>query len=1246
MNIPKIILNDRKIISSEVYYYYQSLAQQLIKNQRNSNINIKKNYSKEKILNWFSNLDIKQKFKICSIYNNWFSNIIYQMMEYYHFDSVIEFSPTDVYLEFKKNNLDEYNCLKSELTFNNKIKNCDNYMTFFIGENKVKKLSGIPDENELININLKNHFELLFLDNLRFITLDEFNDTISFSYDLFEHSERLFEFFNYFSKQQCFITLIKPILEKNNCYNFSLPDWVYNFQSYSFCQLLIIFFEQIISVYYQLYLYEKEIPKLIIDQKYTNFFKTNENIKEYLLNKIKNKNDLIINKQECYEKLNSKTQIDKYNYYQNKSAFVYSMAFGPSFFEKNINKERDFNMKFNFLIELIKTDINRFIDKISLIETKDCFKYANFIYNTIYQQLIKQYSDSCYQELILEEKNKTQNESVTNKSKKNKRKKKKKKKNENEIKDIHNTNNNIISDDCNEEENKKNIIEDGEEEIEEIPADYIIQPKTEQAQKELESNNNNIINNNDINNSTVSSSYTNKYSKDNNYNFVPKYNNFFKCEKKDTEMLLEINDFCDDKSEDNNEEKEKNNNKFELEDISENDISEENNNSENNNNLQMNENDGKKKKKKHKKRNKKKKNKINDDIDNDIINQNQIKNDIIFKEKNEIINTNNIINSKKIQIESNIKINNKNNEINNINIKKDILEINNSFKDKVDKEKKINNDLVQEEIKEQKQNKNDNNEKLKIEENIKENSKNKKKNEKEFFLFPVNKSNKKKDKATNTNQKDKKNSSNIIIDTKDEKNSSINNKNISNEEKNVPNKITQEKPKNEEINNKEENIISMNSFEINQKSQNSNIKNNNIDKNKIEHQTLKESELLKKNDKSNNINESKLVNNIYFLNQSAYFNPIFYNNCNNSFFIFQNDLFTILGKDILKFQKIVENNLIEINIYREKVINKLKQFILANLSSKYYIKFLFYGSHSTGLSIESSDIDILIKFQKKNIDEKYQINSQQNIQDLIFQLNEDFKKNITELNIDKINPIYTASIPVLKIECLLKDIIPVDIQNKLSEKYLFNFENELLKLNFDFTFLEVADINKEQIIPSKEIINYIKDTINIYPNIKPIILVLKRYMQIKKLNSSYHGGLSSFSLFLLVASYNKHIFNENKYLDKNKDFNNLLGQIFYGFFMFYASFNFKINSIDLKKINPIILLNEFSESKITLIDPITGLNAAKSTFKIEQIKYTFNNAIMAINDIFFKNMNYIDNDEQSNIITKLLTSNNYTNYFY
>ena len=107
MNIPSIILNDRKIISSEVYNYYQSIAQRLIMNKRNSEVNIKSNYSQEKIKNWFMNLSLKEKFKICSIYNNWFSNIIFQLLEYSGFESVIEFCPTDVYKEFKKHNIDE-----------------------------------------------------------------------------------------------------------------------------------------------------------------------------------------------------------------------------------------------------------------------------------------------------------------------------------------------------------------------------------------------------------------------------------------------------------------------------------------------------------------------------------------------------------------------------------------------------------------------------------------------------------------------------------------------------------------------------------------------------------------------------------------------------------------------------------------------------------------------------------------------------------------------------------------------------------------------------------------------------------------------------------------------------------------------------------------------------------------------------------------------------------------------------------
>ena len=1218
MNIPRIILNDRKIISSEVYHYYQSLAQRLISKKKKSDVNIISNYSQEKIKSWFSNLELKQKFKICSIYNKWFSNIIFQMKEYKYFEPVIEFYPTEIYQGFKKNNIYGNNFMKNDLdaiTNHDKnfiLQNCDNFITFFRAENNTKKAIGVPNNHELINLTAKTHRESLFLAELRFITLDELNDTISFSKDLFDHPERLFELFNFFSNNQCFSSVISPIQEKNNIYNFSFPNWIYNCQSFSFCQILIIFFEQIISVYYQIYLYENNIPQLNIDEKLNDFFRKNENIKNFLSQKIINNNndDFIIDKDKCYDILCDENQKKKYLYYEGKTKLIYSLAFGSTLYEQNLNFKREFNLQFQNLMEFIKKNSSDFVDEISFIKSKVCFKYSNFIYSVIYQQLLEKCSDECYQELLEEEDNKTHNETITTKTKKNKRKRKKKKKAEKENKETQSQKNNNIED-YNEDEKEKNITDNNEEEIEEIPAVNVINQKTDQNIIESESANNYIMNSNDLNNSTVSSSYTNKYSKDNN-NWGVRYNNFFKNEKKEKERPLEKKDFIDDNIEESN---------VEVEDLSENEINEENTNNEDSSNTQININENnKKKKKKHKKRNKKKKNKDNnnDNNNNDIINNDFNKEDIKEKERKDKINLNcninlNFNNNKNNPHELNIILKNKDEEKN----KNLIKEINKSNKE----EKKLNNNDPN---KNSKENEKEINEKVKIKE-IKngENEKPKRK-QKVFYLYPVI-TNKNKEKNSQ-NKKNEKTNLNPIISINKESIFSLNNNNTINEEiknnkiKEIKNKDNKEDFSKEEK--KENNITNL--LQIKQ----------------VENITINSQTKNKKEKKDNN-----------FLNEinckESFNNPSFYQNCNNSFLVFQNDLFINLGKNILNFENIVNNNLKEINVYREKIINKFKKFIIDNLSNKYYIKFLFYGSYSTGLSIESSDIDILIKFQKKEEDEENIIDNQKHIHELIFLLNEYFKKYINDLNIEKINPIYTASIPVLKIECLLKDIIPEDIQKRLSENYLFNFENELLKLNFDFTFLEVDDIDKDQIIPSQKIIKFIKDSIIIYPNIKPIILILKRYMQIQKLNSSYHGGISSFSLFLLLASYNKQLFNENKLLDKNKDFENLLGQILYGFFMFYSNFNFEIHSIDLNKNNPFILLEEFNESNITLIDPITGLNAAKSTFKLDQIKFAFNNAILRINEIFFNNINSIkNNNDENNIIKELFTTNNFTNYFY
>ena len=93
-------------------------------------------------------------------------------------------------------------------------------------------------------------------------------------------------------------------------------------------------------------------------------------------------------------------------------------------------------------------------------------------------------------------------------------------------------------------------------------------------------------------------------------------------------------------------------------------------------------------------------------------------------------------------------------------------------------------------------------------------------------------------------------------------------------------------------------------------------------------------------------------------------------------------------------------------------------------------------------------------------------------------------------NILKVNVIYTDSVTVIKIKCDFANIIPNDIKEIIKKEYLFNFEEDIPQLNFDFTFFELNKIDEEKYIPSLEIVSYIKNSLNICGEIKPIILFL------------------------------------------------------------------------------------------------------------------------------------------------------------
>lgn len=117
-------------------------------------------------------------------------------------------------------------------------------------------------------------------------------------------------------------------------------------------------------------------------------------------------------------------------------------------------------------------------------------------------------------------------------------------------------------------------------------------------------------------------------------------------------------------------------------------------------------------------------------------------------------------------------------------------------------------------------------------------------------------------------------------------------------------------------------------------------------------------------------------------------------------------------------------------------------------------------------------------------------------------------------------------------------------------------QNELIKIKVDLSFIQ-NDINK--LNSTKLIIEWVNNKLKLHPEIKPIVHVLKRFLQIHGLNSSFDGGLSSFSLLILVYAYLK--------LQHSTIIKTNLGRILIEFFdCFGKYFNFKNTSIDVNSI--------------------------------------------------------------------------------
>ena len=224
----------------------------------------------------------------------------------------------------------------------------------------------------------------------------------------------------------------------------------------------------------------------------------------------------------------------------------------------------------------------------------------------------------------------------------------------------------------------------------------------------------------------------------------------------------------------------------------------------------------------------------------------------------------------------------------------------------------------------------------------------------------------------------------------------------------------------------------------------------------------------------------------------------------------------------------------------------IEKYIMNCLSSNYNVEISHYGSYATDLSIESSDIDILVSYSSKMKDNTVNSNT------IINELNNFFCNDKNKNIFDYILPIYTASVPVIKLQCdISKDIAQKELDS-LCDSFSFD-QDEILKVKFDITFYQnnKTPLQTNKINPPLFAVNFVKEALEVYPNIKSIILLLKRYFKIMKLNNSFKGGLSSYSLFLLIYSFMK----------KQKN-NNNQGRELYCILEWYSYFNFAMYYID------------------------------------------------------------------------------------
>ena len=307
-----------------------------------------------------------------------------------------------------------------------------------------------------------------------------------------------------------------------------------------------------------------------------------------------------------------------------------------------------------------------------------------------------------------------------------------------------------------------------------------------------------------------------------------------------------------------------------------------------------------------------------------------------------------------------------------------------------------------------------------------------------------------------------------------------------------------------------------------------------------------------------------------------------------------NYIINCLSKDLSEFVLYVSEHIKKsANIYEELIKNV--QNSVNECLQDYEVH--LYGSHATNLCLPWSDLDLVL-ISKKSGGNQISLDSKHL---LLSKLNEYLKHQPW---VKDTNYISSANIPIVKLFSIEKyNNIPIDISIQ-DEKHFG---------------LRCVDL--------------VKQLLNKYESLKPLVLALKNILKRGNLNDPYKGGISSYGLILMIV----YFLQQQSYMgiDINLNENNI-GKLFFEFLQFYAiEFDFNKSVIylknNIKDLDDLKYQNIAHTSGFIIIDPLNSANnVAKSCFQYLRIRMAFIISLKALMEDCECGCHFSDDNEEYN----------------